>query len=136
MSTTNDESTTNSMGSDSISVEVSCTKDGTVVVRIVGDIDMATQRHLRTRFDETFAEFPSPKAVLVDLAEITFFGSAGIELLVALAERSSTRGHPFRIVTGNNRAVIRPLEVTGLDRSLDLVPTFDAAYALPPPGRD
>ncbi|MFH5210703.1 STAS domain-containing protein [Antrihabitans sp. NCIMB 15449] len=132
MSTTNDGAMTDSPYADSIVVDASCTKDGTVVVRIVGDIDMATQRYLRTRFDETFAEFPSPKAVLADVAEVTFFGSAGIELLVALAERSAARGHPFRIVTGNNRAVIRPLEVTGLDRSLDLVPTFDAAYASPP----
>ena len=42
---------------------------------------------------------------------------------------ASERGRPLRIFVGENRAVLRPLHVAGVDRVLELYASLDEAVA-------
>lgn len=78
------------------------------VMSVAGEVDMATMPRL--------SELLGPRlktklAVLViDLREVTFFGVAGVELLVAAHAHASHRGTSLCVVTGT-RAVDRVLEI-------------------------
>jgi anti-sigma B factor antagonist len=86
-------------------------EDGTVIVAAVGEVDAFTAASLRSMLDAQFERQP-PELVL-DLSGIRFLGSAGLAVLVESQKAASVRDVPLRLVA-SNRAVIRPLEVTGL----------------------
>ncbi|WP_170211982.1 STAS domain-containing protein [Saccharothrix australiensis] len=90
-------------------------RDDVLVVSVAGEVDMDTAPRAR-------AALQHPAAVVLDLDEVTFFGSAGIQLLVdahAMVEDLA--------VVATRRPVLRPLEVTGLTEHLALCPSVDAA---------
>ena len=59
-----------------------------------------------------------------------FFGSAGLRTLSESAEQAAHEPgfQPLRVVVDHNRPVVRPIEITGLDRILALY--YDVAGAL------
>lgn len=61
--------------------------------------------------------------VVLDLSRVTFFGSAGLSVLI----QASDADIPLRIVPSSQAR--RPIEVTGLDRALDIYPTLAEALA-------
>lgn len=85
--------------------------DGTVIVSAVGEVDAFTAAPLRSMLDAQLEQQP-PKLVL-DLSGIRYLGSAGLAVLVRTHEVARLRAVPLCLI-GTNRAVIRPLEVTGL----------------------
>ena len=96
----------------------------TTVVAIAGEIDLVTAAGL----DETLqAELEAEPAVLVlDLTGVDFFTSVGLTA-VALAQRGAEeRGIALRVVA-DSRRVLRPLQITGMDRTLALHPSRAAA---------
>ncbi|GAA4702542.1 STAS domain-containing protein [Pseudonocardia yuanmonensis] len=98
--------------------------DRTTVVAIAGEIDLVTAAGL----DETLqAELEAKPAVLVlDLTAVDFFTSVGLTT-VALAQRGADeRGVALRVVA-DSRRVLRPLQITGMDRTLALYPSRTAA---------
>lgn len=98
--------------------------DRTTVVAIAGEIDLVTAAGL----DETLqAELEARPAVLVlDLTDVDFFTSVGLTA-VALAQRGAEeRGVALRVVA-DSRRVLRPLQITGMDRTLALYPSRAAA---------
>ncbi|MCE3554694.1 STAS domain-containing protein [Pseudonocardia sp. RS11V-5] len=98
--------------------------DHATVVAIAGEIDLVTAAGL----DETLqAELEAEPAVLVlDLTGVDFFTSVGLTA-VALAQRGAEeRGVALRVVA-DSRRVLRPLQITGMDRTLALYPSRAAA---------
>lgn len=98
--------------------------DRTTVVTIAGEIDLVTAAGL----DEALlAELEAQPAVLVlDLTGVDFFTSVGLTA-VALAQRGAEdRGVALRVVA-DSRRVLRPLQITGMDRTLALYPSRTAA---------
>jgi anti-sigma B factor antagonist len=97
-----------------------------VVTRIGGQVDHATitafTEHLRAA--EAAATPPTP--VVLDLTDVDFFGSGGLAALVELNLRCTQAGRPLRIIA-DQRAVTRPIALTGLHASLDVVPTLQQA---------
>jgi anti-sigma B factor antagonist len=72
------------------------------------------------------------RTVAVDLSGVTFFGSRGISALLALHHAAGESGADLWIITGEaNRAVLRPLALTGVDRVLRIV---SAAAQIPGDG--
>jgi anti-anti-sigma factor len=66
--------------------------------------------------------------VVLDLAAVTFFGSRGLEVVVQGARTAQAAGTVLRGVTGpDNRRVIRPLDLTGVDQAVPWFPTADEA---------
>jgi anti-sigma B factor antagonist len=96
--------------SELVSVDVSVTGHGAVVTA-VGEIDSTSAPVLRERLEALLegevTEFT------VDLTAVTFLDSAGLCVLAA-AHRSAARQDVTMRVLASSRAVIRPLQITGL----------------------
>ena len=83
-----------------------------IVVRVVGDLDMATALELRSALRPD-----SGRPIVVDLAETTFIDSSGLNALVAACHLGTVVAlrHPSAIVR-------RAIEVSGLDEILTIEP--------------
>jgi anti-anti-sigma factor len=101
--------------------------DGVVVLRIGGELDLLTVPDLRVRLDEATATTIGP--VVIDLSDVQFLSSTGLHLLISQNADLAAVGRPLLLVTGEVRAVVRPLRITGLDRLLRLYPDMSTALA-------
>ncbi|WP_051166607.1 STAS domain-containing protein [Amycolatopsis orientalis] len=95
------------------------------VLAVHGEVDMITAPLLTAAVDEALAD--APPVVVVDLAAVEFLASAGLTALVTLSQREASRAS-LRIVA-SSRASLRPIQLTGLERTLPLYPTVEAAVA-------
>jgi anti-anti-sigma factor len=98
-------------------------RDGVVVLAVAGDIDAATASVLDAAVADVLAEDPS--ALIVDLAAVTFLGSAGLQIFVGTYEKLSESGR-FAVVA-DGPATSRPIQLTRLDEVFPLYPTLDDA---------
>jgi anti-sigma B factor antagonist len=104
-------------------VEVQRRDDAAVVVRVAGELDSLTVPAVDRQLTAVQAGLVAPAALVLDLSDLTFMSSAGLALLVTHHEWCAEQGSRLRVVTGNNRSVLRPVRITGLDTVLDLVAT-------------
>ena len=82
-------------------------------VSVSGEVDSATAPGLRGCLLEVLAR-PGTTTVEVDLRGVTFLDSAGLSAL-ATAHRAAVSGDRLlRVRCGTARAVVRPLQITGL----------------------
>jgi anti-sigma B factor antagonist len=96
------------------------------VIAATGDIDLRTAPSLRDAVTTTVDQVASGPYVL-DLTNVTFLGSTGLTVLLAAHSYVADRGDVLRIVVDSNRPVIRPIEITDLDTTLNLYHTVDEA---------
>jgi anti-sigma B factor antagonist len=99
-----------------------------VVVRAKGDVDSSSVEDLRfhlTAALELAATHPT-RLLIVDLQSVTFFGSAGLNAVLDCHEQGRATGSSVRLVADHG-PVLQPIEVTELDRILDIYPTFTDA---------
>jgi anti-sigma B factor antagonist len=93
------------------------------VVALAGEIDMATGPQAHDAIQRGLAG--EPTVLVVDLTAVTFLSSTGLTALVqaklAAGERTSVR------VVADHRAVLQPIELTGLDTELALFPSLEQA---------
>ena len=87
-------------------------RGATLDVAVSGDLDMAAAFTLETELEGALAA-PNTKAVMLDLADVTFIDSAGLGTLLAIRERAQERGIELAISRVSDR-VQRVLDVTGL----------------------
>lgn len=92
---------------------------GAVVVSVTGEIDSNTVGSLQPHLDRAIdtAGEHSAKVLIVELSRVTYFGSAGLNALLECYEKGSAAGVSVRVVAANPE-VIRPIEVTKLDKVL------------------
>lgn len=99
---------------------------GCVVLRAVGEVDSLTgplfRDHVTGVIDGASA------AVVLDLRDVDFFGSAGISSLVLARDTAARRGVPLRILC-TGRVVLMPLRATGLLEKFDVYDDLAAATA-------
>jgi anti-sigma B factor antagonist len=101
-----------------------------LVVRVAGEIDLFTVDRFRTATVAGFDDLHDGEILVLDLTEVTFLASHGLQALVQATEAARQRREPLRIVVDHNRLVIRPLQLTGLAQVLALFDTIeDALYA-------
>jgi anti-anti-sigma factor len=93
------------------------------VLKVGGDIDLATVSALEAAIDE--ALIPRPTGLVIDLSEVGFLASAGLQALVATHTNVSPSAH-FAVVA-NSASTSRPIELTGLDQIFELYPTLAEA---------
>jgi len=86
--------------------------DATVDVTVSGDLDMAAAFKFETELEGALAG-PDTRAVVLDLAEVTFIDSAGLGALLAIRERANQAGVELAIARVSDR-VQRVLDATGL----------------------
>ncbi|MBF6330432.1 STAS domain-containing protein [Nocardia transvalensis] len=102
--------------------------DDAVIVRAVGDVDISTVRILAERLTtalELASAHPS-RLLVVDLQEVTYFGSAGLNAALECHEQGLATGTTVRLVADTPR-VVRPIQVTNLDSVLSVFPTLEQA---------
>lgn len=97
---------------------------GVSVVHCSGEIDMTTTPALRDAVDLLLDQ--RPPALVIDLGSVRFLGSSGIAVLVATAQAVERTGVVLAVVA-TTRAVLRALEMTGVDTLLTLYATVDEA---------
>lgn len=88
-----------------------------VVLGVSGEVDTFTAPNLRAAVAEVL-EAPDVAAVIIDLSQVGFFGSAGLGVLVDIDADVTARAAVLRVVVDHHRGVVEPLQVTGLDRHL------------------
>jgi anti-anti-sigma factor len=88
------------------------------VVRVCGEVDAATELLVRSTIWNEVRQ--TPQRLIIDLNGVTFFGTAGVNILVELREL-----RPNSQLVCKKRLVLRVLEITAL---LELFP-ISAAVA-------
>lgn len=99
-----------------------------VVVRIKGDVDSSTVDELTAQLTsalELAATHPA-RLVVLDLQAVDFFGSAALNAVLDCHEAGQAAGTAVRLVAANDH-VLRPIQVTELDRVFDIYPTLPQA---------
>jgi anti-sigma B factor antagonist len=82
-------------------------------VSAAGEIDSSSAPRLRERLDEVLDSGDGLAELTVDLDAVTFLDSAGLCVLAATHRRAAGAGVRLRVLA-SHRAVIRPLQITGL----------------------
>jgi anti-sigma B factor antagonist len=99
-------------------LRVGIDRDGdSLVVRAVGEIDFASVKMLRESLLDALESDAS--SMTLDLTEVGFIDSSGIQVLVWAAGRSGENGDRLRIRCGSG-PVRRVIEVCGLESVLPL----------------
>ncbi|WP_327151716.1 STAS domain-containing protein [Nocardia sp. NBC_01329] len=99
------------------------TESGTAIVTVQGEVDMASAPQLQTALEEVQR---GGDALIVDMSEVGFLGSAGLSVLLVISEAAAP-GTGLRVVVSD--AVRRPIELTGLDKLLSMHESLEAALA-------
>jgi anti-anti-sigma factor len=87
------------------------------VLHLRGEIDISNARELFAAIEAAVPNGTAP--IVVDLSEITYLDSAGVKLLVQLADRLRIRRRQLRLVVPEHSPIRAVLELTGL---LQLIP--------------
>ncbi|MGD1172064.1 STAS domain-containing protein [Mycobacterium seoulense] len=99
-----------------------------VVVRVKGGVDSSTVDEVTAHLTAALklAETHPARLVVVDLQAVDFFGSAALNAMLECHETGKEAGTAVRLVADHDQ-VLRPIEVTELDRILDIYPTLPEA---------
>ena len=102
-------------------------RQGTPILRVLGEVDLATAPALGealTKLAKT-----KPAVVVVDLSWVSLFDAAGLRVLATANRRVKHSGRELRVVA-TEPVVRRVFEVTGFDQQMNLFETVEDA--LPP----
>jgi anti-sigma B factor antagonist len=111
---------------DTFDVVVESIAAESVVVRVTGELDLATVPQL----ERALAERPEGAAGLViDLSGCTFIDSTCVRLLVGVARETESAGGRAAIVA-TDPGILRVLEITALDTLVPVHRSVDEALVL------
>jgi anti-sigma B factor antagonist len=96
-----------------------------LVVHVAGEIDIVTAPEFRTQLRKACDEAVAPQIVVADLSRVGFMGSAGLSVLVETDKRCRAQFLRLRVVA-TAASTLRPLQITGLDRVLDVAGSLDS----------
>ncbi len=122
-----------------LNVTVSNITPNIILCVLLGEIDLLTEPLVREKLAE--AVDGVSRHLVLDLSNIQFLGSTGLQILVDLRAAQQVARRRLALVVGSNRMVTRPLQVTELDRNFDLhaelataVEACRTAEGVPDPG--
>jgi anti-anti-sigma factor len=95
-----------------------------LVVEVAGEVDMATSPQVAQAIE---AAPDSCRRVVVDLSELTFLDSSGLNALVVARRSLAARGIDLRVVTPAEHVIRRVFDIAQLGEELGVVDTFEAA---------
>ncbi len=105
---------------------LSCSAQEVVVLRVVGEVDLATLGWLREHLHNYVSS--NYRGVVLDCTEVSFLAACGISLLVETAERAHAQGMALRLVT-HIPLVLRALQLTLADQLIPRAATVAEAVA-------
>ena len=100
----------------------------TLVVEVVGEVDMATAPELTQAIDAGMLN-ESVRRVVVDLTDVTFLDSSALNALVHGQRDLTERKIVFRVVSPADQNVQRIFEIAQLAVALGVVDSLDDALA-------
>jgi anti-sigma B factor antagonist len=92
-----------------------------VLVSVAGEIDMDTAPPMEEALVAAAEHATASTPLLLDLREVSFLGSAGLNLMVACHQRCRAAGTSL-VVVAPQRSVARVLRITAVDTVLNVVP--------------
>jgi anti-anti-sigma factor len=95
---------------------------GVAVLTVAGEVDVDTCGQLHEELTTTLSEGD----VILDMSEVAFIDSSGLNVLVSGHRQARDSQHRM-IISGSSRRVLDMLEVTRLTTLFSLHPTVDAA---------
>ncbi len=102
------------------------TDNGYSLVRVGGEIDLATAPRLR---EELLAAVHGSPRLVVDTTRISFIDSSGLSALIDACRRAEGDGGWLHLVVQEGN-VSKVLKLCGLDRRIPVYPTVDEAATL------
>jgi anti-sigma B factor antagonist len=96
--------------------------DGGTVVRVDGELDMATTHAL----EEAVEGADRSRRLVIDLTACTFLDSSAVRVLVSTARAAQTAGGSCSLVASNS-GIVRVLEIAAVDTILPVHSTLDSA---------
>jgi len=99
--------------------------DGVPVARVRADIDAASAASVHDVLAGALA--PDTDCLIVDLSETRYLDSAGLDMLLRLAERLSQRRVTLMLVIPEGSHVSRLATIVGLPEALPVHPTLSDA---------
>lgn len=99
--------------------------DDLVVLTVRGDIDMLTVDQLTESVSAALVD--QPRGLIIDLTDTSFLSSAGMNVLVSTHDTVARTGH--LCVVADGPATSRPMRLIGLQHTLSIHPSLDAAVA-------
>ena len=112
--------------SDDFDVQTEMVPGGAVVLRVSGDLDLASV----PRLEEALATVSADPTV-IDLSTCTFLDSSGVRVLASAGRELSEAGRRFALVA-SNPGLLRVLEITGVDTMFAVHHSTESALAAPP----
>ncbi|ATY09106.1 anti-sigma factor antagonist [Amycolatopsis sp. AA4] len=97
-----------------------------LLVRLGGALDLATADDLAAVLDQ---QLRTGRDIVLDCTALDFMAVVGMSLMLETHRAARARHQKLIVVTGGNRAVLRPLRVTRVDVLLHLAATIDDACA-------
>lgn len=100
-------------------IDVRSSVQGTTrLVAVQGEIDMSSVAKIQHAIDAAVSE--RPETIVLDLSEIAFCDSSGVQLVVASHRRATERGMRFIAIRPNGPAW-RTFEICNIDRQVPFV---------------
>lgn len=94
--------------------------EGLAWLVLAGEFDLDDRDRVEAEFESAGAT-PGLRTVIVDLRELEFIGSTGLNLLVVADARLNSAGRRMVILRRGEGSVARVIELTGLDQHLEWV---------------
>lgn len=101
-------------------------RTGWALVRVVGELDVATAPRLRQEAVRLVSE--DVRRIVLDLGGVDFIDSTGLGVIVGMVKRLRTHGGDLALVGGDSR-VRKVFEITRVSDILPLHDTVDDARA-------
>ena len=101
-------------------------RDGTAVLTVKGEVDVATAPRLREHVIDLVAD--GHRRIVVDIEGVEFLDSTGLGVLVGALKRVRSHGGELELVCTRPR-ILKVFEVTGLDRVFAIHASVDEAVA-------
>ncbi|WP_313886697.1 STAS domain-containing protein [Saccharomonospora amisosensis] len=95
-----------------------------MVIHVSGEVDIVAAPTLRHCIDEQLGKV---RSLVLDLTGTSFFGAAGLSVLVHTADRARQHEVSWALICPH--AVLRPLTVTGLSEGLPVCVDLPEAIA-------
>ncbi|MDQ2648480.1 MAG: STAS domain-containing protein [Actinomycetota bacterium] len=108
-----------------LSVQIE-TRGTWAVASVYGDVDVATAPRLREQLVSLVTS--GQTQVILDLDGVGFMDSTGLGVVIGILKRARTHGGDLRLVATRSN-LVSLFELTGLDRTLPLAKSVDAALA-------
>lgn len=91
-------------------------KDGTIIVRLAGDLDLAAAPELRSNLEHVINR--TDAALVLDVEQLTYIDSTGIGIIVSVVKVRDEMKAPF-IVRNIPASIRRLFDITGISKFLN-----------------